>query len=123
MDIQALLREMTDRVGASASAKSVYGEPVTAGERTVVPVAKVWYSFGAGGGSGKREGEGSGGGGGGVVCARPAGALEVTPAGARFIPCHDFRALGAAVAAGFFLGAAMVGAARRKRIEIVKPGK
>lgn len=120
MDIQGLLREITERVGASGSVKSVYGDPVTAGDRTVLPVAKIWYSFGAGGGRGKGDNEGAGGGGGGTVCARPAGALEVTPQGTRFIGYHDWKMLGAAVAGGFVFGAVIAGTAKRKRIEVVK---
>jgi len=107
MEIQAMLRDLGERLGASASVKSVYGEPVTVGDRTVVPVAKVYYSFGAGGGSRRQEQEGSGGGGGGMAVGWPSGALEVTPAGTRFIGMHDARVLGVAMAAGFVLGAAV----------------
>ena len=113
MDIQAVLRDLSERVAASASVRAVFGEPVTAGERTVVPVAKVLYSFGAGGGRGRQEHEGAGGGGGGgTVAAWPAGALEVTPAGSRFLGYHDARMLGIAMGAGFMLGAAVALAAR-----------
>jgi uncharacterized spore protein YtfJ len=105
MDTQALLRELGERLGGSASVKNVYGEPVTVGERTVLPVAKVFYSFGGGGGRRAAGQDGSGGGGGGMVAATPAGALEVTPSGTRFVGLHDTRNLGMAVAAGFVLGA------------------
>ena len=106
MNTQAVLRDLSERLAASASIKAVYGEPVTAGDRTVVPVAKVCYAFGAGGGGrGKDEQEGSGGGGGASVAAWPAGALEVTPAGTRFIGFRDARVLGIVMAAGFILGA------------------
>jgi uncharacterized spore protein YtfJ len=114
MEIQAMLRDLGERLGTSASVKSVYGDPLTAGDRTVVPVAKVCYSFGAGGGRGREEREGQGGGGGGMVAAWPSGALEVTPAGTRFIGVHDGRALGVAMAAGFVLGAAVALACRAK---------
>ena len=77
MEIQAMLRDLGERLGASASVKSVYGEPVTVGDRTVVPVAKVYYSFGAGGGSRRQEQEGSGGGGGGMAVGWPSGATSV----------------------------------------------
>jgi uncharacterized spore protein YtfJ len=112
MDIQAVLRDLSERLAASASVRAVYGEPVTAGDRTVVPVAKVCYSFGAGGGRGRQEHEGSGGGGGAMVVSWPAGALEVTPAGSRFIGYHDGRMLGVAMGAGFVLGAAVALVAR-----------
>lgn len=114
MDTQALLRELGERLGGSASVKNVYGEPVTVGARTVLPVAKVFYSFGGGGGRRAAEHDGSGGGGGGMVAATPAGALEVTPSGTRFVGFHDTRNLGMAAAAGFVLGAVVGMLACRK---------
>lgn len=108
MDIQSTLRELSDRLGASASVKTVFGDPVTCGDRTVVPVAKVFYSFG--GGAGRRHGEqeggpgGAGGGAGGTVAAWPSGALEVTPQGTRFVGVHDGKLLAISAAVGFVLG-------------------
>lgn len=112
MDTQAVLRDLSERLAASASIKAVYGEPVTVGGRTVVPVAKVCYAFGAGGGHGRQEHEGSGGGGGAMVAAWPAGALEVTAEGSRFIGYHDPRLLGIAMGTGFVLGATVALATR-----------
>ena len=109
MDTQELLRNLGERLGQSASVKNVYGDPVTSGDRTVVPVAKIFYSFGGGGGRRRSESEenGSGGGGGGMVSASPAGALEVTPSGTRFVGFHDRKLLAGAAVAGFLLGAAV----------------
>ena len=109
MDTQALLRDLGERLGGSASVRNVYGDPVTAGDRIVIPVAKVFYSFGGGGGrkSSDPEKSGGGGGGGGMVAAMPAGALEVTTEGASFVGLHDTKLLGLAAAAGFALGAVM----------------
>jgi sporulation protein YtfJ len=47
--------------------KTVVGEPVSAGDHTVIPVSKVMFGFGAGGGEGKESkqtesGQGIGGG-------------------------------------------------------------
>jgi hypothetical protein len=47
---------------------------------------------------------GEGGGGGGGVRALPAGALEITADGTRFIAFPDMRLLGSAFAAGLLLG-------------------
>jgi uncharacterized spore protein YtfJ len=96
----------------SVSIRHVYGEPVRHGDLTIIPVAKVAYGFGAGGGAGRRRqsnddagererpsGEGAGGGGG--VRMTPVGALEVGPAGTRFVPIHPVRPwLAAAVVGG-----------------------
>ena len=101
------MRNLGERLGQSASVKNVYGDPVLSGDRTVVPVAKVFYSFGGGGGRGRSGEDGSGGGGGGMVAASPAGALEVTPAGTRFVGFHDRKLLAGAALAGFLLGAAV----------------
>jgi uncharacterized spore protein YtfJ len=95
-----------EHLRATADAETVYGEPVTQGDRTVVPVARVGYRFGAGfgGGEGGEDGSGFGGGGGGTVDARPAGALEVTPEGTRFVEAERRWPLLAAFALGFLLG-------------------
>ena len=122
MDIQQLLQSFAERVSTSASVRNVYGDPVVVGNRTVIPVAQVGYAFGGGGGA-KDEGEspkGGGGGGGGRVSARPCGALEVTPEGTRFIDFVDRPRMGAALALGFVLGAAVVALTGTRRIEVVK---
>ena len=86
--------------------KSVYGAPVTQGDVTVVPVAKVVYGFGGGQGSGLgeegRTGEGSGGGGGFV--GKPVGYIEITPSLTRFVPINDKKRLAAALALGVVVG-------------------
>jgi uncharacterized spore protein YtfJ len=78
----------------------VFGDPIHVEGKTVVPVAKVAYGFGGG----ARE---EGGGGGGGVRAFPAGALEITPEGTRFIPFPDFRWFASVFAAGVLLGIMM----------------
>jgi uncharacterized spore protein YtfJ len=127
MNIQQLLQSMAERVSARAAVNNVYGDPVVAGDRTVIPAAQVRYAFGGGGGSPKGDAEaqngGGGGGGGGRVSARPCGALEVTPEGTRFIAFPDNRSIGAALAIGFVLGAAVMALSGNQRIEIVKRGE
>ena len=60
------LTKITDRLQASATTKTVYGDPLSVDGRTLIPVARVRYGFGAGGGNGGGDNgsEGSGGGGG-----------------------------------------------------------
>jgi hypothetical protein len=43
---------LSDNFAAKANAKSVYGEPVHAGSRTIIPVAKIGYLLGATSGGG-----------------------------------------------------------------------
>ena len=119
MDIQQLLQSFAERVSTSASVRSVYGDPVVVGNRTVIPVAQVGYAFGGGGGA-RADSPNGGGGGGGKAYARPSGALEVTPEGTRFIDFVDRPRMGAALALGFVLGAAVVALTATKRIELVK---
>ena len=119
MNIQEVLQSMSERLSATASAKTVFGDPVSAGDRTVIPAAQVRYGFG--GGAGRPKGEATtGGGGGGRVVAKPCGALEVTPAGTRFIDFEDRRRTGAAFAIGFILGVAAMAMAGSRRVVVVK---
>src|SRR5271165_3058065 len=89
-----------------ATVKNVYGEPVSHGDRTVIPVARVAYAFGGGGGSrdGERAPEGRGGGGGARMSAVPAGVVEITPAGTRFIPFTDWTKLALVAAVSIAIG-------------------
>jgi uncharacterized spore protein YtfJ len=104
-----LLKTIGERFQSSATVKNVYGDPITIGDRTVIPVARISYAFGGGGGTSEAEQiPGGGGGGGGRVSAVPAGYIEITSAGTRFIRIWDWRMLGSLVAIsaalGFFIG-------------------
>ena len=86
------LRSLGDHLQVGASVRNVYGDPVNVGGRTVIPIARVSYGFGAGGRGGESEEPGSergGSGWGAGLSARPVGAFEITEAGARFIPFID----------------------------------
>ena len=111
MNATDILQKIGETLGSTATVKSVFGEPIHANGKTVVPVAKVAYGFGGGFGTGKdsaradRQGEGGGGGGG--VRAFPAGALEITETSTRFVPFFDFARSGqlvVAFAVGLLLG-------------------
>ncbi len=118
MNATEMLERMGESFGATASVKSVFGEPIHANGRTVVPVARIAYGFGGGAGGGRlgatadRQGEGGGGGGG--VRAVPAGALEISDRGTRFIPFIDPKWLGLAFAAGVVAGRVAGFVARRR---------
>src|SRR5437773_2246032 len=92
------LRSMAQQIGA----KTVYGEPVVSGDVTVVPVASVAFGFGGGFGENTESSEhGKGGGGGFGFRGVPAGYIEITPAGTRFVPVREKEKMTVAVAAGF----------------------
>jgi len=97
----------------SASATTVFGEPVKDEKGIVIPAAEVTVMFGFGLGAGKLapasptdQGAGAGGGGGGYLLARPVATLVVTPMGVRQEPIVDITkiALGVLTAAGVIGG-------------------
>lgn len=102
----ALLQSLKESVLGQASVKAIYGEPISAHEKTVIPVAKIMYGFGAGAGTGgvgeKNRGEGGGGGGG--VRAVPIGVIEVSKQQTRFVPITDKKKLSGVLLAGMVIG-------------------
>lgn len=91
----------------TANVKAVYGEPIAAQGKTVIPVAKVIYGYGGGagtGGVGNSGARGEGGGGGGGARAIPVGVVEVSDQPTRFVPITDRRKLAGAVVMGIGLG-------------------
>ena len=116
MSTISLIQEFVESLSSTATVKSVFGEPIQVEGKTVVPIAKVAYGFGGGFGNRPKPGETQegvkeeGAGGGGGVKAFPAGALEITPSGTRFVPLHDALRDGGLLLAGFAAGA-LVGAA------------
>jgi uncharacterized spore protein YtfJ len=115
METPDILQQLASQFGINASVKNVFGEPVQAGDKTIIPVAQIAYGLGGGYGKGPKKGnpslqgaeqdnKGEGAGGGGGMAARPKGVYEVTPAGTRFIPVTDPKQILIGVAIGFLLG-------------------
>ncbi|WP_314612866.1 GerW family sporulation protein [Streptomyces stackebrandtii] len=85
-----LLEHLADKLGARASVRAVYGEPVTSGNITVIPVAEIAYGFGGGAGRDTTEAKtGEGGGGGGGAAARPRGFIVIKDGTAAYKPVRD----------------------------------
>ena len=91
--IDKVLDLLGERIGARATVRAVFGEPVARGDVTVIPVARVRWGYGGGSGmgptrsdstNGERIGSGSGAGGG--VMTDPMGYVEVRPDGATYVP-------------------------------------
>jgi len=102
----------------TANVKAVYGEPISAQGKTIIPVAKVVYGYGGGagtGGVGDSKARGEGGGGGGGARTIPLGVIEVTDHQTSFIPITSRRKLAGAVAIGIGLGILL--GWRRRRYE------
>jgi len=83
-----------DRVASlpeHAGASACFGQAVTAGDRTIIPVAEVHYGlgFGWGGGVDPNNGSGSGGGAGGGARSRAIAVIELSPDSVRVVPIED----------------------------------
>jgi uncharacterized spore protein YtfJ len=120
MSLQQYFQSILDRLQSSASVKTVYGDPIIAEGKTIIPVARVAYGFGAGAGPIRKgegesptEGKESGGGGGGIY-ARPVGVIEVTKEETKFIPIGERRKLVGALLVGLLLGLWLGGRRSRK---------
>lgn len=117
MDVQDVIKTIGEGFKSVAKTETVFGEPLQVDGKTIVPVAKVSYGFGAGGGvselapGGAGEGEapkkasGSGGGGGGGIQVQPVGYLT-TAANEEvvFVPFYSRKGLLIALAGGLVLG-------------------
>jgi len=102
----AILQSLKESI-LTANVKAVYGEPVAAQGKTIIPVAKIIYGYGGGAGTGGRGNggaSGEGGGGGGGARAIPVGVVEVSDQQTRFIAITDRRKLAGAVAMGLGVG-------------------
>jgi uncharacterized spore protein YtfJ len=117
MSSLTLLQSLHENLASRAQVKSVFGDAVTAGEKTIIPVAKIAYAFGAGAGTGgmgeETRPKGEGGGGGGGVRAVPVGVFEVSARETRFVAIHDRKKTAGTLLLGAVLGLLF---AKRKRL-------
>src|ERR1035438_2143353 len=109
MSSLALLQSLKESILSQANVKAIYGEPIVAQGKTVIPVAKIMYGYGAGAGTGgvgsrSARGGGEGGGGGGGARAIPVGVIEVSDQPTRFVPITGRKKLAAAVLVGVGFG-------------------
>jgi uncharacterized spore protein YtfJ len=107
MSTLAVLQSLKESILSQASVKAIYGEPIAAHGKTVIPVAKVIYGYGAGagtGGMGNTSARGEGGGGGGAARTVPVGIIEISDQPTRFVAITDRKKLTAAVLAGISVG-------------------
>lgn len=114
MELQKYFESLHASLSQSAHVRTVFGEPITAAGKTIVPVARVRYGFGAGMGQGptrrpagdesSEQHLGQGGGGGAGMAVKPIGVVEITESSTRFVPIHSRTKLFSAVAIGFVAG-------------------
>ncbi|WP_439025731.1 GerW family sporulation protein [Haloarchaeobius sp. DT45] len=105
MQFSETLQATVENLRDSAHVRTVYGDPVEHGDRTVVPVARVAYGYGGGFGEGDgSDGTGSGGGFGGGVVTTPVGALDISAGETRFVKFDERRNVARGVLAGLVVG-------------------
>lgn len=87
-NVMEVIKGIVGELKEIASAESIIGNPVTIGNKTVVPVVKVTVGFGAGGGEGEKEksGGGFGAGGGGGAIIEPAAFIIIDENGISLLP-------------------------------------
>ena len=92
-EIEKLFKTAIEEIERLLTTKTVVGEPMEIGGKTVIPLVSLGFGFGAGGGVGKApkskdqktvEGIGGGTGGGGGI--KPVGLIVVDDDGVRFEP-------------------------------------
>jgi uncharacterized spore protein YtfJ len=107
MGLKEILEPIAEKLQSGTNVRAVYGDPVEAHGKTIIPVAKVAYGFGGGfgqkdpgGGEFAKDEDGAGGG----AAAKPMGVIEVSEEGTRYIPIHSGKKLAGFLAIGFIVG-------------------
>jgi uncharacterized spore protein YtfJ len=87
----SLLERLGQQLSTSATAQTIYGQPVERDGVTIIPVARAYYGFGGGGGGGTEANEksGSGAGAGAGVALTPVGYIELREGRSRFRPIRS----------------------------------
>lgn len=80
---EGFISGLAEKLGATARASTIFGDPVERDGVTVIPVAKARWGFG--GGAGKRRDEDGAGGGGGIQIT-PVGFIEIRAGESEFRP-------------------------------------
>lgn len=125
-----LIENLSTSLGQNASVKNVFGEPIQVGDKTIIPVARLAYGFGAGFGqrkknrnngevSGENKGQepaGKGAGGGGGLNAVPKGVYEITPTCTRFIPANPAKQVLTGIIVGYILKKFFFSAKRKNKV-------
>lgn len=87
-NVTDILRGVVGELREIAKSETVIGQPVTVGDKTVIPVVKVSVGFGAGGGEGTddKRNSGFGGGGGGGAKIEPAAFIIIEKDDVKLLP-------------------------------------
>lgn len=123
VSVPDIFRSIAERLQTSAGVKTVFGDPVSADGKTIIPVARVRYGFGGGGGTAPHPGsepgsedlgEALGGGGGGGIEVTPVGIIEITPGETRYISFEERRRIVRTLVIGALLALFLLRRRRRR---------
>ena len=123
MNVHDIVRTVSDRIQNTAGVNTVYGDPITAEGKTIVPVARVRYGFGGGGGTQGGDTSSSngdmplqmeGGGGGGGIEVVPVGFIEITPGETRYVSFEERRKVVRTVVIGLLVAIFLLRRRHRK---------
>ena len=121
MNIHDIVRTVSDRIQNTAGVNTVYGDPITAEGKTIVPVARVRYGFGGSGGTQGGDTSSSNGdmplqmeGGGGGIEAVPVGFIEITPGETRYVSFEERRKVVRTIVIGLLLAIFLLRRRHRK---------
>ncbi len=81
-----ILKGVVGELKEMARSEAIIGDPITIGDRTVIPVVKISVGFGAGGGQGEAEKTGTGFGGGGGAKIEPSAFIIIDKDGFKVLP-------------------------------------
>ncbi len=84
-EVEELLKATIGEMERLLASKTVIGEPITSGEKTVIPLLSVGAAFGAGAGAGKGD-EGASGGAGGGLGMKPVAVIIIEEESVRVEP-------------------------------------
>lgn len=86
-NVVEILKGVVGELREISKSETIIGEPITVGDKTVIPVVKLHVGFGAGGGQGEHDKSGGfGGGGGGGAKIEPAAFIIMDKDGISLLP-------------------------------------
>ncbi len=89
-NVAEILKSVVGELKEISKSETIVGDPITVGDRTVIPIVRISVGFGAGGGQGENEkaGTGFGGGGGGGVKIEPSAFIIMDKDGVSILPAN-----------------------------------
>ncbi len=89
-NVAEILKSVVGELKEISKSETIVGDPITVGERTVIPIVRISVGFGAGGGQGEnsKSETGFGGGGGGGVKIEPSAFIIMDKDGVSILPAN-----------------------------------